>query len=123
MGHRLAASVPVVLAMLLVASCDSSPTTDTFELSGVVTVLLESGDGGGPIEGARVTFTSDTLLQESATTDSDGRYRMRVESDVSFGQVRAQADGFRPQERTVYFDTPRRRVDLQLRRMPGGGED
>jgi len=122
MGHRLAASVPVVFAMLLVASCDSSPTTDTFELSGIVTVLLESGDTGGAIEGARVTFTSDTLLQAEATTDSDGRYRMRVETDVRFGQVRAEADGFRPREQTVYFDSPQRRVDLQLRRMPGGGE-
>lgn len=103
-------------------SCDGGAPTDTFELSGLVTVLLESAADEGGIEGARVIFTSDTLLLVETTTDSSGHYRMRVMTDHPFGQVRAEAAGFIPQETTVFFDLPQRRVDLQLRRMPGGGD-
>ena len=61
-------------------------------------------------------FSSDTLLVSETTTDSDGRYRMRVSTDHPFGQVRAERAGFITQETTVFFDAPQRRVDLQLRR-------
>lgn len=119
-GHRFFASVPVLLLALL-ASCDGSAPTDTFELSGIITVLLESEDAGGGIAGARVSFTSDTLLVSEATADETGRYRMRLATDHPFGQVRAEADGFQTQDATVFFDMPQRRIDLQLRRLPGGG--
>ncbi|MCA9608021.1 MAG: carboxypeptidase regulatory-like domain-containing protein [Myxococcales bacterium] len=118
MGHRLARHVPVLLGIVILTACQGGAPTETYELSGRVSVLLESGDDGGPIEGATVRFTSDTLLVAETTTDGDGRYRMRVESDYPFGQVRAEAAGFRSAESTVYFDTPRRRVDLELRREP-----
>ncbi|MCB9593458.1 MAG: carboxypeptidase regulatory-like domain-containing protein [Sandaracinaceae bacterium] len=115
MGHRLSRHVPVLLAILL-GACDGGAPTDTFELSGRVSVLLDTSEEGGPIEGATVTFTSDTLLTTEATTDGDGRYRMRVLTDHPFGQVRASAAGFRDHENTVYFDGPQRRVDIELRR-------
>lgn len=116
MGQRLFRAVPVAL-VLAIASCEGGAPTETYELSGRVSVLLESAAEGGPIEGATVRFTSDTLFSRETTTDAEGRYRMRVESDHPFGQVRGEAPGFLPAEATVYFDTPMRRIDLQLRRM------
>ena len=108
-----------MVLMMLASACDGSAPTDMFELSGVVTVLLEGTGDSSPIEGARVTFVSDTRLRAEAITDGDGRYRMRVMTDHPFGQVRAEADGFRAHESTVYFDSPQRRVDIQLRRAVG----
>lgn len=120
MGQRTSCyvprAVPLVLALLVGASCGQGAPTDAFELSGRVTVLLESGDDGGGIEGARVVLVSDTRIESETITDSSGRYRMRVMTDHAFGQVRASADGFRTHEETVYFDTPSRRIDLALRR-------
>ena len=46
---------------------------------------------------------------------SDGRYAMQVMSDSRFGQVRAEATGYNPSERTVFFDVAQRRIDLALR--------
>jgi hypothetical protein len=117
MGHRARSIVPALLAASVLSACAEAPPLDTYELSGEVTVLLETADDGGPIPNARVTFISDTLRVEETTTDANGRYRMRVSTDHRFGQVRAEADGFVPHEETVYFDTPQRRVDLALRRQ------
>lgn len=108
----------VALTLLLLASCEPQDVPlASYELSGRVTVLLESDAEGGAIANARVIFTSDTLLRQETTTDEDGRYRMRIETDHLFGQVRAEAAGFRPNEETVYFDSPMRRVDIALRRI------
>jgi hypothetical protein len=105
------------LAVLGATSCvEQEAPMDTFELSGRVTSLLDESGGGDGIPGAHVTFTSDTLLRAEATTDGDGRYRMRVSTDHPFGQVRAEAGGFQPNEATVYFDSPQRVVDVELRR-------
>ncbi|MFK7990735.1 MAG: carboxypeptidase-like regulatory domain-containing protein [Sandaracinaceae bacterium] len=101
-----------------VSGCGQGAPTDAFELSGRVSVLLESGEEGGPIEDARIQFVSDTLIVEETQTDGDGRYRMRVMTDIDFGQVRATAEGFRTREESVFFDSPTRRVDLPLRRAP-----
>lgn len=105
--------------VLLASGCSGGAPTEGYELSGVVTVLLESGDTGGPIPEAEVRFVSDTLIAFETETDDSGRYRMRVLTDHPFGQVSAVATGFREKEATVYFDTPTRRVDLALRRQPG----
>jgi len=118
MGHRFVAAVPVMLVWLL-ASCDGSAPTDTYELSGRVTVLLETPGDDTNISGARITFTSDTLIATETVTDESGRYRMRVQTDHDFGQVRAEADGFSTHETTVYFDSPQRRIDIELRRLSG----
>jgi hypothetical protein len=122
MGHRSSPRVPyaaltVALFTLLAFGCEGAPT-DAFELSGVVTVLNESGEDGGAIANARIIFISDTLLVAETQTDDSGRYRLRVMTDHPFGQVRAEADGFITGEDSVFFDTPQRRVDLQLRRLP-----
>jgi hypothetical protein len=129
MGHRSAPRVPgtarwtrwlaPILLVLIGSGCSEGAPTDAFELSGVVTVLLESGDTGGPVPNAEVRFVSDTLIVSETETDDSGRYRMRVLTDHPFGQVVANAPGFREEEETVYFDTQRRRVDLALRRVPG----
>ncbi|MEC7524323.1 MAG: carboxypeptidase-like regulatory domain-containing protein [Myxococcota bacterium] len=119
MGHRALVLVPTVLLAALLTSCDGAAPTDAFELSGRVTALLESGEDGDGIADARVVFRSDTRIVSETTTDDSGRYRMRVLTDHEFGQVRAEADGFRPKEETVFFDSPQRRVDLQLRRVAG----
>lgn len=115
MGHRPAAWVPVVIAALAMLGCDGDQApTEIYELSGVVRERL-SGD---PIDGARVTFTSDTLYTQSSRTDGDGQYEMAVETDTPFGQVRAEKDGYVPAEATVFFDSRVRRVDLRMRLAP-----
>ena len=114
MGHRPSAWVPwlALIAAPMVACASEDPPTDLYELSGYVTEALADA----PIEGARVTFVSDTLYTTSATTDEDGFYEMTVETDTPFGQVRAEKDGFIRNEATVYFDSGSRRVDLAIRR-------
>ena len=104
--------------VLLLSSCGQGAPTDAYELSGIVTVLLQSGDDGGPIDGATVEFVSDTRIETETVTDAAGRYRMRVLTDHDFGQVRVSAAGFITAEATVLFDSPSRRVDVELRRMP-----
>src|SRR5687768_8685855 len=89
------ARVPWALLLVLaaaVAGCgtEEDPNVDRYELSGYVLNDLE----GGPIGGAMVIFRSDTLRMGETTTDGDGLYEMVVETDIAFGQVRAEAAGF-----------------------------
>lgn len=116
MGKRFARCAPLALACLLV-SCGDSSVTESFELSGVVSELVAPGALGPPVAGAAITFRSDTNIVATGVTDGAGRYRLRVETDYPFGQVRAEADGFLPAESTVFFDSPTRRVDLHMRRV------
>jgi hypothetical protein len=109
---RLAAA----LLLMAGAGCADEVTTEV-ELSG----LVLDRNTEAPIEGANVTFRSDTLDLATATTDSDGHYEMIVETQVSLGQVRAEHPDFEPAERSVYFDTPQRRIDLFLRSVTPGG--
>ena len=95
--------------------CAEEAPTDAFELSGYVT----ERDGGAPVSGARVIFTSDTLYTAETTTNDDGLYEMVVETDRPFGQVRAEAAGYENEERSVFFDSPSRRLDLTLRSASG----
>lgn len=118
MGHRVRQSVPLCVLVAVLSGCDASEPLQGYELSGLVTVRLDTGAMEEGIAGANVTFTSDTLLVEETTTDGTGRYRMRIATDHEFGQVRAEAEGFFPGEQTVYFDAPERRVDVSLVRMP-----
>lgn len=113
---RFAAALSVVVGVMVGAGCADEVTTEV-ELSG----LVLDRNTEAPIEGANVTFRSDTLDLATATTDSDGHYEMIVETQVSFGQVRAEHPDFEPAEKSVYFDTPQRRVDLLLRSVTPGG--
>jgi hypothetical protein len=102
---------PLGFALLFVLSCGGEDApTDSYELSGVVTDEAT----GKHLSGALVTFVSDTLYTTDTRTDGDGHYEMIVETDTPFGQVRAELDGYRPGERTVFFDTPSRRIDIEL---------
>jgi hypothetical protein len=107
----------LIVALACLAGCDPGPPADSYELTGRIFALNEAGEEGEPIVGAVVIFQSDTLLVEETRSEGEGRYRMRVSTDHPFGQVRAEADGFFPNEETVYFDQPQRRVDIGLRRM------
>jgi hypothetical protein len=98
----------------LVSACATETATERFELTGRVT----EGTTDEGIPRATVTFVSDTLFRASAETSGDGTYQMAVETDVPFGQARAEKDGYLSDERTVFFDTPTRRIDLQLRPAP-----
>jgi len=82
-----------------------------FEVEGRVT----DGFTGEGLSGADITFTSDTGFSATSRTGGGGRYRMSVESDVRFGQVRAEHEGYGPAEGTVFFDSDSRVVDLSLR--------
>ena len=121
MGHRLGSWVPAVaLAASAAMGCaeDEAPT-DLYELSGYVTEAAT----GDPIDGATVTFTSDTLYSTETATDEDGFYEMVVETDSPFGQVRARRSGHISAETTVFFDSQQRRIDLVLRVEPEMTED
>ena len=98
--------------MTALEGCAEAPVTTRYTIAGRVT---DAATGAG-IAGAAITFVSDTLYDDATTTDSSGDYEMTVESDVLFGQVRAERDGYAPAEATVYFDTRSRRIDLVLRR-------
>lgn len=100
---------------VLLASCAPGPVGDTYSLSGRITQTLESGVTVTPVSGATVRFTSDVGDVFTATSGGDGRYRMQVMTRVPFGQVHASASGFVDSERTVYFDTPERRIDIGMR--------
>ena len=109
-------AVAVALALMVLAGCeDETAPLDIYELSGTVTEDRSGSDVGG----ARITFTSDTLYTTATTTDGDGHYEMLIESDVPFGQVRAEKAGYQTVEETVYFDTRTRRVDLVMRTGTG----
>ena len=113
MRQRLSVLVPMVLVTSIwLTACaeDPSPTTDR-ELSGYVT----DETTGGPISGATVRFSSDTLYTASTTTDADGLYEMVVQTDAEFGQVRVEKGGYFINELTVFFDTDMRRLDFSLR--------
>jgi hypothetical protein len=99
----------------MLASCAPGTVGDTYALSGRITQTLSSGVTVTPVGGATVRFTSDVGDVFETTSGGDGRYHIQVLTRVRFGQVRATAGGFNPSERTVYFDTPQRRVDLGLR--------
>lgn len=117
-GQRAARAVPAAWALaiaLLLSSCGTEAVGSVFELSGRVFEEVEGTDTA-PIGGATVTFTSDTGFVTTATSSDDGRYQMQVFTDTQFGQVRAEASGYEPRQRTVFFDTPQRRIDLGLRR-------
>lgn len=118
----LLAGVPVLVAsalLALVAGCGEGVPVSQYELSGIVSERFESGMALAPLAGVHITFRSDTGLVFETDTGGDGRYRLRIESDVAFGQVRAELAGFQPTERTVYFDTNSRRIDLDMRRETG----
>jgi hypothetical protein len=114
--HRLA-----LLPFLFLAACAPTTVGSTYELSGRITNLLESGGTPSPVGGAVVRFTSDTGDVVETTSAADGRYAMQVLTDARFGQVRAEAGGYTPSERTVFFDIAQRRIDLALR--PAGMMD
>jgi hypothetical protein len=114
MRHRLTPLVPALLFALLAWGCDSAPTS-FYEISGEIT----DERTGDPIGGAAVSFISDTGYGAETTADGDGIYRLAIETDHPFGQVRAEASGYVPKERTVYFDAEDRRIDIALR--PSGG--
>ena len=88
-----------------------APPVEERTLAGYVT----ASEGGG-VGGASVIFTGDTLYTGRASTDDDGFYELRVETDSPFGQVRATHPDYQAAEATVFFDTSERRIDLVLRR-------
>lgn len=109
---RLALAVALGLAS---TACVEDAPGAVYEVSGIVSQESEDGERASPLGGALVRFTSDTGHVSETTSGDDGRYEMQVFTDVRFGQVRAERDGFAPDERTVLFDQPQRRIDLRLR--------
>ena len=108
MGHRLAWWVPLLVGAVAVAGCSDSNPTVSFELTGrVLEVNTER-----PVSGAVVTFRSDTLYTNEDQTSSGGWYQMGIETDSPFGQVRAEHPEYLPDEESVFFDAPQRRVDI-----------
>jgi len=113
MAHRSLASAALTFVALILGACGEGPPTEQRTVAGFVTDGAEMRG----IRGAEVTFTSDTRYTASATTNGDGFYEIRVETDSDFGQVEATHPEYgQSAEGTVFFDTEERRVDLVLRR-------
>ena len=104
-----------MFVVVMLTSCATPTVGDTYALSGRVTQTLASGVSATPVPGALVRFTSDVGDVFETSAAGDGRYHLQVLTRVRFGQVRAMAGGFVPSERSVYFDTPERRIDIGLR--------
>lgn len=103
--------------MLVQASCGRvEPPGETYEVLGFVVEAVDSDRRGPPIAGATVSLSMDTGQRVEGTTDSSGRYRLRIVSDTRFGELRASASGFASARSTVFFDSASRRVDLALGR-------
>jgi hypothetical protein len=110
MGHRLAFWVPLLVGAAVATGCGDTNPTGSFELTGrVLEVNTEE-----PVSGALVIFRSDTLYTNQDQTSGGGWYQMGIETDSPFGQVRAEHPGYIPDEETVFFDGPQRRVDIRL---------
>lgn len=103
-----------LLCAVLAIACASEPPTSQKDLSGVIRDRLS----GKRISGASVRFQSDTLYSASTRTDDDGHYEMVVESDTPLGQVRAEHADYQPSEKTVFFDTNERVIDIDLLPVP-----
>jgi hypothetical protein len=103
----------LVCALGLASACKSE-VTERYRVSGFV---RDDATGNG-IGGVKVTFTSDTLRTADTTTSGNGAYEMNVRSDVPFGQVKAEREGYSTDQRTVHFDSNDRRIDLVLRTVP-----
>lgn len=99
------------LALPLAQGCANDSPTEGRELGGRVTDDFT----GEALGGVDITFTSDTGFSAETRTGGGGRYEMVVQTDISFGQVRAQIEGYTPREQTVFFDADARRVDFELR--------
>ncbi len=102
----------LVCALVFASSCKTE-VTERYRVSGYVRDLA-TNDG---ISNVTVTFTSDTLYTSDTRTAGNGAYELNVESDVRFGQIRAEREGFTTDQRTVYFDSTDRRIDLGLREV------
>ena len=104
-------AVPAALLFITLAACGDASLGERLDVTGTVTDA-ESGRG---IDGAAVTFVSDTGLRQETTTGGGGNYGLALFSDTPFGQLRVEAEGFQPRETTVFFDTPLRVVNVALR--------
>lgn len=71
-----------------------------------------TGEGIGNVT---LTFTSDTGFTTDTRSGGGGRYQMVVQTDIRFGQVRAEVEGYAAREQTVFFDAEARRLDFTLR--------
>lgn len=111
-ARRVLGTATLLWALLGGPGCDGGTVTSEYDLSGYVLASNGSDRGTSPVGGATVRFTSDTGLSTMTRSDERGRYEMQIASDIAFGQVRAEAEGFVPAEASVYFDAPQRRIDL-----------
>ena len=108
--RALGSVVALVGLVLASAGCGEGRGLNEYLVEGRITdSFTENG-----ISGARVTFTSDTGFSESTTSGGSGQYSLTVQSDVLFGQVRAERDGYLSNQATVYFDRDERRIDIAL---------
>ena len=101
----------LLATVLTLSGCGDASLGERLSLRGTV----RDAETGRGIEGAAVIFTSDTGLRRETMTGGGGSYAIARVADTPFGQLRVEAEGFRPREATVFFDTPQRVVDLELR--------
>lgn len=112
-GARVALLLSLCFATACGEDATDNPNDESLTVTGRVSVLNE----GGGISGASVRFLSDTLDEVTVTTDDKGDYTLVVVTDSDRGRVIASAAGFETRTLSVLFDTPIRRVNIELARQ------
>jgi hypothetical protein len=114
---RLAYVSALLLGSALGACAQDPEVSSPYELEGrVIDDRTERG-----LEGAEVSFSSDTLDRAETHTDGDGHFQFTVEAreGVQFGTIRANHDDYADgAARSVYLDDTAHAITLRLRAEP-----
>lgn len=98
-------------------SCASDDEAEAFGEHDIEGTVLDEFTNRG-ISGAKVTFVSDALDRAETTSESEGRFVLRVEvaEGVKFGTIGATKAGYVDSPKiSVYFDGSALRTELKLR--------
>jgi hypothetical protein len=110
-------SVLGFLALSILTACASDDEAEAFGEHDIEGTVSDEFTKKG-LSGAKVTFVSDTLDEAETTSESDGRFVLRVEvpEGVRFGTIRATRAGYADSPRiSVYFDGSAIRTELKMR--------
>jgi hypothetical protein len=99
---------------LLALGCGEEDGRGTFA-SGVRGVVRDADTGKG-IGGAKVRFLSDTLDEDSDTTEKDGSYAVSALTDTPNGHLEVTKAGYAPRTVSVYLDSDDVSIDVELER-------
>jgi hypothetical protein len=104
----------ILLCLLALGSCGNDASGD--ELLGRVHGTVREADTRKAVKGARVRFLSDTLDEDTDTTDRDGTFRVSAVTDTANGRLEVTKRGYQKRIVSVYLDDESVNVDVDLLR-------